>query len=241
LILILGCNSKKGIDCFRTTGTIIQEEFQVAAFTKITVLEGVQLILTQGDEASVLIETGENLIEEIEVKVENGTLLLQNNATCNLVRDYNKTKAFVTVTDIDEIRNASQYTIETRGPLVLNSLDLYSEDFGAEGEYYTIGDFDLDLQVENLRLVANNVSNFFLRGQAEKASFSLYAGVSRIEAGNFLVNNLTIFHRSTNKMIVHPLSKISGEIRGIGDVISKNRPPEIDVEIFYTGQLIFEE
>ena len=42
-------------------------------------------------------------------------------------------------------------------------------------------------------------------------------------------------------MIVHPLNSITGEIRGLGDIIAVNEPPIVDVEEFFTGTLIFQE
>ena len=66
---------------------------------------------------------------------------------------------------------------------------------------------------------------------------SLY---SRVEASDLIIQNLNIFHRSTNKMIVNPQQSITGEIRSLGDVISKNIPPVVEVTEYYTGTLIFD-
>jgi hypothetical protein len=40
---------------------------------------------------------------------------------------------------------------------------------------------------------------------------------------------------------VNPQNKIAGEIRGTGDVIAVNEPPVVEVEQFFTGQLIFQD
>ena len=42
-------------------------------------------------------------------------------------------------------------------------------------------------------------------------------------------------------MKVFPLNKVSGEIRGTGDVILVNRPDIIEVEEFFTGKLIIQD
>ena len=55
------------------------------------------------------------------------------------------------------------------------------------------------------------------------------------------LDDLIVFHRSANKMVVHPVERIQGRIRGTGDVISVNRPPIVNVEEFYTGRLIFQD
>ena len=41
-------------------------------------------------------------------------------------------------------------------------------------------------------------------------------------------------------MIVNPQQSIIGEIRSLGDVISKNIPPVVEVTEYYTGTLIFD-
>ena len=76
LLAFLGCDSDKGLNCFQAAGDIIQEEFTVDTFTKITVWERTQLFIKQGDTQKVVVETGENLLNDIEVQVEDGMLNL---------------------------------------------------------------------------------------------------------------------------------------------------------------------
>jgi hypothetical protein len=40
-------------------------------------------------------------------------------------------------------------------------------------------------------------------------------------------------------MIVNPQASLKGDLYGTGDLISKNHPPIVEVEQFYTGELIF--
>ena len=42
-------------------------------------------------------------------------------------------------------------------------------------------------------------------------------------------------------MIINPQLSLTGEIRGTGDIISKNRPEVVDVSLLFTGRLIFED
>jgi hypothetical protein len=68
----------------------------------------------------------------------------------------------------------------------------------------------------------------------------LYSVNSRVEAADLLIQELIVFHRSTNKIIVNPRVSIIGEIRSLRDVISKNEPPVVNVVEYYTGRLIFD-
>lgn len=238
-LLITACNTENAPDCFKTEGAIFQTEVNVTAFSKILVNKKIQLYIEEGPEHKVILETGENILADIEIKVSDHTLSLTNEIGCNLVRDYGITKIYVTAPNIEEIRNNSSLTVTSIGILRYPNLLLISEDHENE-ELYTDGDFNLDLEVENLTITANGFSNFFLTGSATKANIGLYSGNSRVEAADFIVQKLIVYHRSTNKMIVNPQESIVGEIRSLGDIISKNEPPLVDVIEYYTGSLIFE-
>jgi len=56
-----------------------------------------------------------------------------------------------------------------------------------------------------------------------------------------VAQNANIFHRSSNDLIINTQQSITGEIRSTGDVLLVNTPTLIEVEQFYTGQLIFED
>ncbi|WP_203294177.1 head GIN domain-containing protein [Luteirhabdus pelagi] len=240
LITVLGCDSEKGLNCFQAAGDIIQEEVTVSEFDKIIVWERAQLIIQQGETQKVIIETGENLLNDVEVSVDEGTLNIYNNNGCNLVRDYGITKVYVTSPNITVIRNSSGLTVESIGTLSYENLTLLSEDQENEDGYHIDGNFRLQLAVDRLDVISNGLSNFYLSGTALNASIGLYAGDSRVEAAELSIDNLYVFHRSTNQMIVNPQNQLSGKIVSIGDVISVNEPPIIEVEELYTGRLIFE-
>ena len=239
ILIIASCNTENAPDCFKAEGNVIQSEINVTPFLRIIVNKKIQLYIKEGADYKVVLETGENIINEIDIKVTDSILSLTNNVACNFVRDYGITKVYVTSPNIEEIRNNSSLTVSSIGVLTYPNLLLLSEDYENE-EFYTDGDFSLDLEVENLKITANGYSNFFLTGTAIKAEIGLYSGNSRIEAAGFIIQDLYVFHRSTNKMIVNPQESIIGEIRSLGDIISKNEPPLVDVTEYYTGTLIFD-
>jgi len=103
------------------------------------------------------------------------------------------------------------------------------------------GDFFLTLHCENLWIEANGFSGLYLDVFAEKASIAFEDEVSRLEARDLIINDLNVFQRSANTMIIHPVYFIRRVIRGTGDIICVDRPTEIDVEQLYTGQLLFED
>ncbi|MCB0444187.1 MAG: DUF2807 domain-containing protein [Gelidibacter sp.] len=239
-VLFFACNGENVPDCFQNAGNLIQKDFEVETFTKVTVFERVQLIITDAPTQKVTVQTGEYLMNDIDVKVEDGRLILKNNNACNLTRNYGITKVFVSAPNLVEIRNSSGLEVLSNGVLNYNSLTLYSEDFNAENAFHTDGDFNLEVNCETLKTVINNISHLFLKGNVTNLTIGFYAGDSRFEGANLIAQNITIFQRSSNDMIVNPQLSLKGEIRSTGDVISLNHPPVVDVQTYYTGQLIFQ-
>ncbi len=242
ITMMSGCNSENAWDCFQSSGELVQQEFELNQFKKIIVWNRVQLFVSYGYEQKVVIESGENLFNEVLVRVEDSILKVSDRNSCNYNRDYGITKVFVT-TNVDslEIRNSSGLPVVGQGQINFKKLTLVSEDREQEGEFHIDGDFIFDdLNVTQLEILANGLSKFYLKGKTNSANFGLFDGDARIEAAELEINYLNLFHRSTNKMIVNPINLIQGKIVGLGDVISVNHPPQVNVEELFTGKLIFQ-
>ncbi len=239
-IILFTCDSKSISDCFQTQGSIVQQEVEVSSFEKILVNRDIELILKQGAELEVIIETGKNLLNDVEALVIDDQLQLTDYNTCNYVRNYGITKIYVTAPNITEIRSSTQYDVSSNGVLNYNSLHLISEDFVAPNSF-TIGDFRLDINLTTLRITTNNISSFYIKGQTDNLNIGFFAGAGRFEGENLIAQNVDVFHRGNNDMMVNPQQSLKGELRSTGDLISVNQPPIVEVQQFYTGQLIFED
>lgn len=238
LFILLACDSESASDCFQTSGPIIQKEITIVPFDTILVNRDIELIITEGLDYKIVIETGENLMNDIEVIVANNELKLSDNNSCNYVRDYGITKIYVTAPNIKSIRSSTQYDISSQGTLNFPNLSLLSEDFNIPGSF-TVGDFKMQLNSLSLRVVSNNISSFYISGQVENLFIGFYSGAGRFEGENLLANYIDVYHRGSNDMIVNPQESIVGELRGTGDLISLKTPSIVEVEQYYTGQLIF--
>lgn len=239
-LAIYGCDTEDAPDCLQTAGKIITKELSVSSFEEIIVFERVKLFIQQGDVHKVVVETGENLLPEVSINVENNRLSIRNNNSCNLVRDYEITKVFVTTPNLSWLQNSSGSTLESIGTIKADSLWLRSENQARDLSIHTDGDFKLDLDVENLRITNDNYSNYYLSGKVLNFNAFFAAGDGRLEAANLVVQNYNVFHRGTNKLIINPQNSLRGNIYSNGDIIAKNRPPVVDVTEHYRGRLIFE-
>lgn len=238
IFFLFACNSEDASDCFQTTGTTIQQEFEVTSFEKILVNRNVQLILKEDANYSVLVETGENLINDINIEVVNNQLRLTDDNTCNYVREYDATKVYVSAPNITEIRSSTQYEIQSDGVLSYPTISLLCEDSNETGTF-TVGDFRMKFNSNQVRVAANNISFFYLSGTVNNLIVAFYSGAGRFESADLIAQNVEVYHRGSNDMIVNPQQQLTGQLLGTGDLISVNEPSIVDVEQFYTGELIF--
>lgn len=240
-VLILGCDTEEANDCFQAAGDIVEVEVPVERFNRIHIFSDVRLVLKQGDEARVVLRTGENLVNDIDVKVNEGILSAYNGNRCNLTRDYGLTQLVVTAPNVVEIRNGSSLEVKSEGILSYPKLTLTSNTSlpGVEGLKKS-GNFILDLATENLLIRTNGLSVFKLTGTADTLDVRFDDEAPRLEGRNLIVDHLKAFHRGANKMIVNPQQSIDAILTSTGDIISINKPPVVEVEQRYTGQLLFE-
>ena len=239
--IALGCNTEGAWDCIQSSGAIQMREYKrLEAFNKILIFKRVKLIFREGPVQRVFVETGENLFNEIRVRVEDSILKVSDRNSCNLVRD-NVTKVFVMAPNIDVIQNSSGLTVESIGEINYESLTLIALDPEVDGEFQKNGDFKLDsLNVKFIGIEANGVSRFYLKGKARNCFFNITDGDVRVEASELETQTVDFFHRSTNKIIVKPADTLRGIITSLGDVICLSRPPVVEVEERFEGKLIFE-
>jgi hypothetical protein len=237
-VFLLFNSCSKPSDCVESTGDIITKNFEVSAFNVVYVHKGIEMVLTQGTEFKVEVRTGENLMNDISVKVEENVLILRDNTTCNWVREYGHTIVYVTTPTLDffDIYSRTDRNITSNGVLTYPILRLDSMDLD-EGA----GTNDFHIQVDNYQTVIqnNNVSRYYISGQTNEVLLNFYDGHGRFFGENLTAKNIKVFHRGSNDMVVHPTESITGKMVSTGNVILKNVPPIVDVEELYQGRVIY--
>jgi hypothetical protein len=68
---------------------------------------------------------------------------------------------------------------------------------------------------------------------------NFYFGNGRFYGEELEAQNISVFQRGSNDMIVKPIQKIDGTIYATGNVILKNNPPIINVNEVFTGKVVF--
>lgn len=241
VLLFISCSNENTPDCFQNAGELNRVELKVEEFSQITVFELLNLVLIEGEEQKVEIETGEFLLNDISAIVDGDRLILRNENSCNLFRDYELSTIYVTSPNITEIRSSTGLSVTNEGVLTYPNLRLLSESFTVPEAETTSGTFDLTVDNQNVSILVNGISFFNLSGRTESLGVNIAAGDTRIQAESLEAKMVIINHRGSNDILVNPLERIAGVIRGYGDVISFNRPELVDVNETFEGRLIFRE
>jgi Putative auto-transporter adhesin, head GIN domain len=237
IFLFLGCTNPS--DCVKSTGVMTSKEIAATPFEKIIIHRGIGLVITQGSEYKVEIRTGVNLINDIDATISGTTLTLNDNTTCNWVRDYGQTTVFVTAPNLTEIYSKTDQTITSNGVLTFPNIHLIAIDnFDKSGDSGT-GDFILEINTTNLSLENNYVANFTISGQTQNLNIAVYEGNGIMNAENLIAKKINIYHRGSNNAIVHPVDELSGDIYNVGNVICVTKPAVVKVTEHYRGKLIF--
>ena len=172
--------------------------------------------------------------------VVNGSqLVLTDNNTCNFVRDYNVTKIYITSPNIIEIISSTQFQINSEGVLNYPTINVLSEDYH-DPSIIAVGVINLTLNSQTIKVVGNNLTSFNLSGMTENLNVNFAAGDGVFNGASLIANEVNVFHRGTNNIIVNPQDVLEGRLVSTGDLISVHQPPVVDVEVLYIGSLIFQ-
>ena len=238
-LLLLACNSENANDCFQNAGALKTQEVTVAAFTKLRANRNTTVIIKEGATHKVVIETGENLINDILVKVVDDQLIINNSNTCNFVRDYDLTKIYVTTPNLDEIICSTQFKISSDGVLNFPNVKLSSESFN-DPAVITVGTVELALNSQNIQIVGNNLTQFQISGTTTTLDVGIYSGDGAVDASNLTANKVSIYHRGSNDITVRPQQELTGVLNSTGNLVALNQPPIVNVQSLYIGTLIFQ-
>lgn len=239
-LLFSSCDIADAPECLTSPGKIVQKEMVLEPFSQVAVFGKIKVYIEQSDKQEVILEAGENLLEEVSAEVIDGKLILQDRNDCTFFQPTYEPIVHLKVPDLTYIENSGNRMIEGKGMLHFPSVVLRSNNYAKNPEVYTNGDFKFELDSKNIRVSGDDFSNFYLSGKTGYLVAQFWAGDGRLEARELEADSIQIFHRGTNKMILNPQNALRGEIRSTGDVISVNRPPLVEVQSFYTGKLIFE-
>lgn len=238
LFMFYACSPESIFDCFTRSGTTETRAFEVDAFDEIIIYRNIALHLTYAENISLQIEAGDNLIDGIELDVNNGVLEIKAQDLCASGTKNPPYIVHLSTPNLGRIRNASQFKVKSTNTLKFDELTLVSENYNFS-DALSVGDFELELELNKLNISHAGISDFYLSGKANHLELGIFAGTGRIFSENLHAKTCHIYHRGYGDVHLFAEEKITGELRSTGNLILYRIPETIEIKTFFTGELIF--
>ncbi|HEV7381309.1 MAG TPA: PspC domain-containing protein [Dyadobacter sp.] len=150
------------------------KQFSVPDFQKIDMGGAYAISIRRGDEFKVSADGEESDVEDLTVKVENGTLIVKRKSGFNLFenRKWNRIGVVITMPTVEELSLSGANKARISGFDNLNKLNI-----SISGASKT----DIDVTVKELTMDLTGASKATLRGRAESANLDL-TGACKLDA-----------------------------------------------------------
>ncbi len=229
LMFFSSCKKEQLDDCFSSTGDDISIERPLKSFSKITVGDKFDLILTQDKSVPehIIITGGENILEGINHDVENGVLTIENCNKCNFVRSYKrKITLEVFFHDITELSVIGATKISTSDTLHLKDLTIY---------HSALEDIELTVNVsDNVYVESLNSGGTTLRGRSSKLTGSIEE-ITNIDARDLVCRQALIDVHSPLDCYINATELIYVGLFNEGNVYYVSEPSDLKEVHTQTG------
>ncbi|TGE15421.1 head GIN domain-containing protein [Hymenobacter elongatus] len=228
---VAGCGDGHEMDCLKSTGKVVTERRDLAAFQVILAYDNVDVTLVQDAATYAEVRAGKNLQEDIELRVENGALVIHNTSRCNWVRTYDTPREVtVHLPKLHDIFLRGQGNISTASNFRADSL--FCHLVGA-------GDYDLDITSQYVNLDMYELGNINLRGEADE--FTMLVGGSGTLYADGLQTKRCFFRfnaDSEGNARVRATEFLGGINAGVGTLFYQGAPLKTDIKVTGKGQVV---
>lgn len=202
----------------RGNGEITKQMHKVESFDAIEVGGARTVILTQGDNFSVEVETDSNIQEYVTLTVENNTLYFGFNS--KKIKNYKVLKYHITAPDYSKIKVSGASKVVSSGTLTGDELKLVSS--GAS-------DVKLDVEYTNITTVVSGASDVDLSGSATSSEVTC-SGASEFHGKNLVAANSNVKASGASNCFVAAESNLTYEVHGASEVKYVSTPETVVVK-----------
>lgn len=203
-VFTVSCRWTVGI--VRGSGEITTEERDVSDFKKVNLSGAGNLVITQGESESLVIEADDNIISLIETEVFGERL------TINFKRGYNfipasTLKFHLTVKDLDEI------SVSGAGNVYCDEFDTEEMEFEISGA----GDIDFKINAEIIEVFSLGAGDITLSGKVDSQKVSM-KGAGKYDGANLESKSCEINVTGAGSATVNVSEELNVNISGLGNV-----------------------
>ena len=220
---IAGCDKEDAWDLVKTRGEHVIEARAVSAFHTITVENGVNVVLTQGNSYAATIEGWKNLTPKIRLTVENnGELVIEDVNKYNFMRSRdNMTTVHLTIAgELNNINFSGDGDIITNDTIVTSGLTIITTGSG---------NIDMNVKAEGVYIGANhkNIASITIRGLGYSVGVTNW-GYSPIDLSGFKASHAGIAQRGPGNTYVNASESVNAVFySSVGDVHYAGNPSSV--------------
>lgn len=200
------------------TGNVQKEMRSVSGkFTKISVSRGIEVIVEQGNDVFIEVETDQNLLKHIITKVENGTLVVTSDEN---IYSADAETVHVKLPIIDGLETTSGSNIKSKSILKGTNIAIKSSS-GSE--------IEAALEYDTISSESISGSSINLSGKTLKSTSQSSSG-STIDATGLFANEVVAEATSGSSTEVHPLVSLKGKASSGASINYDSNPKTVSKE-----------
>jgi len=192
------------------SGNVISETYDLAGFKSVTIGNGADLIVTQGDEYFVKVEAEDNILEALDIEVDDRGLKVSTEEFV-WIKNTKPIKVYVTMPEVATLTVEGSGSVVSDGEIITDKLNLRI--FGS-------GNMEIQTQISDLSSRILGSGDMVLSGTADEYS-AVIEGSGDVNALDLIARDVSSRISGSGDMKLHATELLDVTIEGSGDVIYK--------------------
>lgn len=224
-LLFSSCKYDINLNNIKGNGDITSQKRNIESdFKSIDVSYGIEVVLEQSNNKSVMVEADSNLQNHIITKVENGVLVIKSDQSYNSTKT---PKVTVQMPIIEDLQASSGSSIKSTNTIKGENINLSTS---------SAAEMDINLEADNISLDSSSGSSIKANGKALKLETTASSG-SEITADDLLANEVNADVSSGATTSVHPIVSLIAEASSGGEINYNTTPKSIQKNISSGGSI----
>ncbi|MFW6224835.1 MAG: GIN domain-containing protein [Bacteroidota bacterium] len=219
IVFFAGCNSDPE-SCFKGNGYVVKEQREIKDFSVISVNDLFVVKLYQDTVNKLFLKGPENLLQYVEIRHIEDTLLMSNTATCSWAREYEKITAIVHVDSLEQVGLKKPSDLISMNRIHSPKLIIW----GINDLHYV--NLEVDCDQIYFKTSYSTTGEFIFRGKTNYAHFWLYYA-SRVIADSLKAERVKVLHHSIGNVHVYAEKIVAAEIYSKGNVYYSGNPENV--------------
>jgi hypothetical protein len=212
LLALFAVSCKWTIGLVRGSGSVETEEREISGIDEIDFSGMGNLIITQGEEESLVVEADDNVLPLIETDVLGDKLRIGYKLGYNFIPTSN-VRFYLTVVDLDRI------SLRGAGKIECDSLVTDEMEFEISGA----GDIDFSIDAEELIVTSSGAGDLSFSGEVQSQHIDI-SGVGRYNSEELECEECSVTLSGAGSATVNVTEELEIKISGVGNVYYTGTP-----------------